>query len=645
MNFFEHQERARRRTLLLAVYFILALLAIVLTVGLCLYLATLYMSDGQYPLSDWLRSETMLWCTGLTLLVVLGGSVHKAWQLRRGGVALAELLAADEVPPDTLDHDNRQLRNVVEEMAIASGIPAPRTFILSHEKAINAMVAGFRPTEAVVFVTQGAVDQLSRDQLQGVIAHEFSHIFNADMRLNMRLMSVLAGILAIGKVGEFLLHGSTRIRHRHDSGKSSVSGVIFVMLLGVALMVIGYLGLFFGRLIKAAISRQRELLADASSVQFTRNPAGIASALIKIRNQGGSFLNTVHGEDMSHMCFGAAVPFRWQALLATHPPVDDRLRALGGEWLARARVRQRQGAATDTASTPASTTALPGAASAFAGSAATVAAAGSRPSRPMARQIGNVGAEQLGYAQSLLQSIPADLRQRLRHPANARWLVCALIISQSRSSAEELAATLPLSQLEHQEVLALTQQCSALGSRLRLPLIDLALPALKQLEASDRRHFLTVLTALSHHDGRLSLFEFCLTRILAEHLAERADRAPDIRFRRYGQLANQLQLVLSIMVHASGARAEAATELFQRAAGALLPAGRGLLEKKRCRLDTLELALTDLRDMLPMLKGPLIQGLADIVLSDGKVQVAEAELLRAIATLIDCPLPPLHGVS
>lgn len=643
MNFFEHQERARRRTLLLATYFLLAMTAIVLAVGLCLYLAALYMNGGQYPLADWLRSDAMLWSSGLTLLVVLAGSAHKAWQLRRGGIALAELLAADEVPPDTIDHDNRQLRNVVEEMAIASGIPAPRTFILSHEPAINAMVAGFRPTEAVVFVTQGAIDQLSRDELQGVIAHEFSHIFNADMRLNMRLMSVLAGILAIGKVGEFLLHGNTRIRHRHDSGKSSVSSVLFMILLGLALMVIGYLGLFFGRLIKAAISRQRELLADASSVQFTRNPAGIANALIKIRNQNGSFLNTVHGEDMSHMCFGATVPFHWQALLATHPPVDERLKALGGEWLARARVRQRQDAPAATAAATVSQGAATAGAGAFAavGGAAAVAA----PMRPLANRIGKVDTVQLGYAQSLLESIPTPLRQRLRQPESARWLVCALIVSQSRSEAATLTATLPLSGLEKQEVLTLAQQCQQLGTRLRLPLIDLALPALKQLDADDRHRFLDVLTSLSHHDGRLSLFEFCLTRILADHLGDRADRAPRIRFRRYGQLANQLQLVLSIMVHASGARDDAARELFQRAAGGLLPAGRHLLEKKRCRLDTLESALTDLRDMLPMLKSPLLQGLADIVLADGKIQVAEAELLRAIATLIDCPLPPLQHTT
>ena len=268
MNFFEHQDRARRNTSVLVGYFVIALVAIVIVVTLAVYVALFWLHDGRYPIRDWIHSPAFLWCGLGTLAVILAGSLHKMWQLRDGGEALAQMLGAREIPPSTSEPNERQLRNVVEEMALASGIPAPRTFVLDQEQGINAMVAGYRPTEAVVMVTRGTLEQLGRDELQGVIAHEYSHIFNADMRMNMRLMAVLAGILAIGKVGEFLMHSSRR--RRYSSRNNNQSGLV---LLGLALVVIGYVGLFFGRLIKAAISRQRELLADASAVQFTRNPA------------------------------------------------------------------------------------------------------------------------------------------------------------------------------------------------------------------------------------------------------------------------------------------------------------------------------------------------------------------------------------
>ncbi|MFN3712649.1 MAG: M48 family metallopeptidase [Alcanivoracaceae bacterium] len=635
MNFFEHQERARRRTFLLAAYFALAVAAIVLAVSLTFYLGLLWLSGGDYPLREWLLSPGMAWCTGLTLVVVLAGSAVKAWQLRDGGVALADLLGAREILTDSNRPEDRRLRNVVEEMAIASGIPAPRTFVMEQEKSINAMVAGYRPTEAVMVVTRGALDHLSREELQGVVGHEFSHVFNADMRINMRLMSVLAGILAIGKVGELMLHANTRRRlYNSRSGKNEVAGIFFLIVMGVVLMVLGYIGLFFGRLIKAAISRQRELLADASSVQFTRNPAGIANALIKIRNQHGSHLVSSHGEDMSHMCFGATVPFHLQHLLATHPPMDERLRALGGEWLARARTRQRQSGPSDTA-IPVS-----GAAMGFAGQTAAEAAV-AVTAHGIANSVGTVGEAHLGYARSLHQSIPEELKQSLRQPDSARWVVLALAIGASRSEADELVALLPLSGLERQTIAHLVGQTRALGTRLRLPLIDLAIPALKQLPDASRQALLAELDQLVRHDQRLTLFEFVLTRILADHLAAKAERAPKIRFRHYPAAACQIQLVLSLMVHASGARDETAEALFRRASGALLPPGRTLLPASDCRIEALDAALTDLRDLTPLLKGPMLDGLADVARADGRIQVQEAELLRGIATLMDCPMPPL----
>jgi uncharacterized tellurite resistance protein B-like protein len=259
----------------------------------------------------------------------------------------------------------------------------------------------------------------------------------------------------------------------------------------------------------------------------------------------------------------------------------------------------------------------------------------------VADSVGAVAEAHLGYARSLLQSIPESLKYQLRQVDSARWVVLALAISVSKSSREELVAGLSLSSLEKDNLLQLVEQIRALGTRLRLPLADLAIPTLQQLSSEQREALLEELNSLVQHDRRLTLFEFVLTRILANHLRAKAGRSLSIRFRRYDAVATQIQLILSLMVHASGAKGEQAQQLFKSAAGTLLPAGRTLLTGKQCRIEALDQALNDLRDLTPLLKGPLLDGLADVARADGLIQVQEAELLRGIASLMDCPMPPL----
>ncbi len=632
MNFFEHQTRARRRTGLLVVYFTLALLLTMVAVNLAGLLAWHWLLQ-PISLAAWLRSPAALWLAGATLLVVAGGSAVRFWQLRGGGSALAGMLQARRIDPDTHLAEERQLVNVVEEMAIASGIPVPQLFVLDNEPAINALVAGFRPTETSVIVTRGALQQLDRDELQGVIAHEFSHVFNADMRLNLRLIAALAGILAIGKTGEFLMHSMRYGSHR--SGRNNGAAAVF--LVGAALMAIGYIGLFFGRLIKAAISRQRELLADAGSVQFTRNPAGIAGALIRIRNGDGSHLNSRHAEDMSHMCFGETLTFRLRGLLATHPSVDERLAALGTPWLARARVDARQRSATATAPAPES---APAQTHAFAETATTMAAA-MPPVARAADTVGTVTPAHLGYARRIHESIPEHLHTALHRSDEAELVMYALVLSVSDGAPGVLLDTLALPPASAERVSQRLRQIQALGTRLRLPLADLAIPALKQAPQADRDRLLARLDTLIRADQRVTLFEFVLTHILADHLGHGAHRNPTVAFRSYRPLAADIRLLLSVMVHASGARDDTATRQFRGLSAAVLPPGTALLPISECKLDALSRALQRLARLTPLLKAGLVDACADAVLADGRVQVAEAELLRAVCTLLDCPMPPL----
>ncbi|MFV1978967.1 MAG: M48 family metallopeptidase, partial [Myxococcota bacterium] len=356
-NFFENQDAARRNTKRLVFLFCLAVIAIA---GMIYLLAVLLTgveqpnpNTGQMVISPlWWQPDLALGVAIGTAIVVGGGSLYKIAQLRSGGAVVAEALGGVPIPPGTQDADERRLLNVVEEMAIASGIPAPPVYLLKDEQGINAFAAGFAPGDAVIGVTRGCIQKLSRDELQGVIAHEFSHILSGDMGLNIRLMGVIHGILIIGIIGYFLLRSSLFSGSSRRSNNRDNSGMAIVAA-GLGLMVIGFLGTFFGNLIKASVSRQREFFADASAVQFTRNPDGIAGALKEFGGyEGGSILASPNAPEASHLFFGQGLRGGLQMLFATHPPLEERILRLDPNWQAgtrRARSRASRAAATGAA--------------------------------------------------------------------------------------------------------------------------------------------------------------------------------------------------------------------------------------------------------------------------------------------------------
>jgi Zn-dependent protease with chaperone function len=358
-GFFERQTTAKRNTTLLVFLFALAVTLIALAVCVIGYLVT--RSDTtSLPFHQWLLSYHGLMTAAAVVLLITGASAIRWFDLAGGGERVARMVNARLLDPSSQDTDERRFRNIVEEMAIASGVPVPQLYIMDNETAINAFVAGYSPNEAVMVVTHGALTQLTRDELQGVIGHEFSHILNGDMRINVRLIALLAGILAIGQIGFFLLYSSS---HRHSfrsSGRNDARGAI--LIIAIALAGIGYLGVFCGRLIQAAVSRERERLADASSVQFTRNPEGIGGALYKIGLKSGYLEHTRHASDMNHMCFGESTKMAFSRLLGSHPPVDERIEAIQPGLLTRLRSRLR-----DRPAEPGHAEAAPQGASGFAG--------------------------------------------------------------------------------------------------------------------------------------------------------------------------------------------------------------------------------------------------------------------------------------
>lgn len=594
MDFFHHQERARRHTLLLLIYFAVAVVVVVVAVNLGSWLFTRWFVI-PYDLNGWLHSRACLWVTLATLAVIAFGSSRRSWQLRDGGDGLARLVGAEEVPAGVRNPTARRLRNVVEEMSIAAGVPAPRTWVLPREHRINAFAAGLTPSRSALVVTRGALERLDRDELQGVVAHEFGHILNADMRLNLRLVAILAGITELGKLGRYLLFADDDDR-RNQRGVFALGGVI--------LIAAGALGLFLGRVIKAAISRQRELLADASAVQFTRQADGLAGALIKIRNGEGSHLRSPHAEDVSHMGFAETLPSALSRLLATHPDLDQRLRGLGAGWAARARVRARQGKP---------------------------ATAPARGDAVHSQRIGHLDDANLGYARSLMSAIPEPLHQALDTVEGSECVLYALILGP-------LTPPPALREGRRGELVSLVREQ---GTRLRLPLLDLALPRLRHLPAERRRVIERQLHGIAAHRHDADLFCWALTAIAGKALVppKRNPAAPGIN--RLNAVAGELQVLFSALAWAGDSAHATALAGFQRATHGLLPPGRLLLPPDRCGAERLDAAVKRLNRLSPLLKAPVIDAAGDLVLADGLVQVAEAELLRALCALLECPMPPL----
>ncbi len=652
MDFFQHQAQARQRTGLLLFYFFLAVFLTVVAVNAAFFVISAFTLQPGLTLGGWLVQPWWAWISLGTLGVIGIGSLTRYLALAEGGHVIADAVRARRIDPDTTDARERVLLNVVEEMAIASGTPVPTTYVMEDEPGINAFVAGFEPTQAVLVVTRGALDAFSRDELQGVVGHEFSHILNGDMRMNVQLYAILAGILLIGRIGEFLLRSAR-------GGRSRGKGAAIPVLVGLLLMVVGYVGLFFGRLIKAAISRQRELLADASSVQFTRNPQGLAEALLKIRNAShSSLLLNAQAEDMSHMCIALPVHMRLSALLATHPPLDERIAAIDPTMLARDRARQH--AAQVQAGTTTTTAGIGGnpAVSALAGTnrAATppTGAPTSTPAGPssvpqaLAASVGQPTPEHLAWAARLRDSIPENIRDMLRTPGGARVAMYGILLagthSQHDAAAVQIVATGD-SDSAAARLRATLPELRRVGTRLRLPCHDLALPVLRSMSEDQKKDFLDVLDQLVRLDGRITLREYLSTSLLRKHLSPRAGARDSVRHRTYASVYGELNVVVSLLSRAAGLADEDCARLHAQVMRGFGVGTPQLLATDVLTAVQLHQALEQLAALSPLLKKPLMDACIDCVSHDNKLQVAEIELVRAIGEALDCPVPPWAGTA
>jgi Zn-dependent protease with chaperone function len=652
MDFFAQQDRARKKTKWLVIYFILAVAAMIAAI----YVVSLLIFSGLQAHEHRFNEEQPqleLWNPQIffgvalgTIAVILIGSSYKTMALSAGGSAVSEMMGARLVNPNATDPDERKLLNVVEEMAIASGVPVPQVYVMDEEDGINAFAAGHKPGDATVTVTRGCMKILSRDELQGVIGHEFSHILNGDMRLNLRLMGTIFGILCLAIVGRILLQTA------RGGGRSR--GQNPLPILGLALLVIGYIGVFFGRLIQAAVSRQREFLADASSVQFTRNPGGITGALKKIGGLGetGSRLSHAHAEELSHMFFGNGVSEPFIGLLETHPPLSDRIRVFDPNFDGKFPYVRYDGLdqPPEEISKP-KRQQVPNLFGTVVGGAILASGDDRKPpvirSRSVMPNLGKPTSLHLEYAEKLRNALPDSVKAAAREPLDAVALIYAMLLSPDESQrATQLAElTKRIDPAIQQKTTALFPDVSQAAAHAHLPMVNLALGTLRHLTADQYAQFSQTLEWLIGSDGKVELFEFVLQKIILHHLAPQfgGTRPPTVQYYSLKPLVPDCAVVLSALANVGSTDAGEIQKAFEAGAPYLRASDTSelqLLPGEQCGVDQIDAALNRLAQAAPLIKKNLIEACVHTVGADGVILETEAELLRAVADTLDCPMPP-----
>ena len=632
-NFFQRQADARSSCQKLVILFIAAVFLIIVALYFAIrliwfiYLFTESFSTNTAKAHSYfakLHAFTFwdpaffIFIAAIVTLFILVASLVKMSTLQKGGGTIAEMLGGRLIPGTSKNPAERQLLNIVEEMAIASGIHVPLVFVLDKEKSINAFAAGLTLYDAAIAVTQGTLDQLSRDELQGVIAHEFSHILNGDTRLNIQLIGIIYGILVIGIIGGQILE-HYRISARY----------VIIFIGGIMLAIIGYTGSFLGRLIQSAVCRQRELLADASAVQFTRNPHGLANAFKKIGGYTfGSRINSVTTKQARHLFFGESHGSGlFSGFLATHPPLEERIRLLEPTFDGKfAKIK----AVETLDATPRITT---------------------RPA-DIVSSVGNPGKESFGNSLALLALIPVQIREALNTPHGAASVICALLLgNDSKEKAAQLNALQRAIVLQGniEEAVRFSELIAKLPQNIRLPLVQLAMPSLRSLNGMEKRNFLMIINALITADNQVTLFEFVIEWMLNKLLSDMENISSKASYFSYSAIGLDILIILRALACAGKIGSK---EKAQQAFAAGIARIPEIESKKPDFYYEENIAFLRVSNALKQLnlasfkiKQSVIDACAHCAFADQTINANEAELLRVISLAMNCPLPPFVPVS
>lgn len=636
MDFFEAQDRARRNTGKLILLYALAVAGIVFSI----YFVTLIAFQTQYagPGSpSWWQPGWFLTVFLMVGIIIGFGTLYRVSQLRKGGSAVAELLGGRKVEPSSTDPLETRLINVVEEMSLASGLSLPDIYILDREENINAFAAGFGTADAAVGVTRGCLEQLTRDELQGVIAHEFSHIFNGDMRLNIRLIGILNGILVIHVMGMILMRsvmfsGGRRVRTSGNNNQGNAA--IAIIAFGLALVIIGWIGMFFGRIIQSAISRQREFLADAAAVQYTRNPDGIAGALRKIGSKRkGAEISDGHAMEMSHLFFASSFHSALDRLYATHPPIERRIQALNVVPLEPSVSRFRVDESRGKKEKMKGNDAMPGGGILSGHKALT-------PEVILAA-IGTILPTQLEQAGSLLNEIPDQLKSAAREPAGSEAVVFALLFAAQRIGQVSEEFRRDAGEMLSDEAEKLIPLLLKAKREWYLPLAELSLPALREMSEEQYKRFRSTVERTIKEASAVTLFPFVLEKMIVHQLdlafgkkKEIEERHSDLR-----NLGTPFSLLLSAVARLSGSEADDALKAGFSSIQPDLPDNFAVAVEEMPDLESLNSAIEEITASSMAVKREFLRAMITIVSFDKEVSPEERELVRAVSESIGVPVP------
>ncbi|MFT6034022.1 MAG: Zn-dependent protease with chaperone function [Arenicella sp.] len=650
MNFFEHQEKARKQSRRLILAFFGVALLIVLTVDLVVMVMFLTSNDETQfnfatllNLDIWIANSTLLLATSVVTGGTIGlASLGKIASLRSGGGKVARDIGATLVTPDTQDRLCRRLYNVVEEIALASGTSVPEVYVMENEPGINAFAAGYSATDAAIAVTQGCLEKLNRSELQGVIAHEFSHIFNGDMRINIHMMGTTFGIMVIAILGRKFLSAS---RYRISSSRDNNGSVLIVI--GLILMAVGYIGLFFARWMKSALSRQREYLADASAVQFTRDPDGISGALKKIAAyQHSSYLQS-DAEEVSHMLFSSG---NRSLMFSTHPPLQQRIsrieKSFDSTEIERLAKKLKQQDKVEHLQAEKAEQEQKNSGNAKSKN-------GFLDLDTMFGEIGNPSIERIAAAAMLTASLPSGLSSSAHSLEWAPEILFYCLLDQNDNirNSQLLVVAEQMGAISERKVQHLIQTHGLLKVEQRLPLLEMSFPTLKRRPVSNIQHIQSTIELIADVDGKIDSFEFLLTRLIKQYLQEfhLPNRTRLHGRRKIQECKSELSIVMSILASHGQERSSAqGLQLAQKA----FKEGMSLVGINHMNLNFSNQWQLDLDNAIAVLdqlsasdKSSVVAALIRAVLDDKKVLTAEHEMLRVICALIHVPIPLLNKIK
>ncbi len=638
MNFFEHQQKARQHTFYLVALFVLAVLALIAIT--LLFLLGLYADQINVPLEifypnllSYVDVTTVIKMgLGVTALVAFG-SIYKYASLSGGGKSVAVSLGGRQLNRNSANSQEKVLLNVVEEMSIASGISTPTVYVL-EESGINAFAAGLTLDDAVIGITEGAIEKLNREELQGVIAHEFSHIFNGDMRLNLQLTATLHGILLIGLIGRFILRSMSRSSHstRLSGNKKGNSG-LYLLVLGLGLFIIGYAGTFFGSIIKANVSRKREYLADATAVQYTRYSRGISGALKKIAYYS-SHLSSPAADTYSHLYFAEGIHKFFGTLMATHPALEDRIKRIEPRWGGRIpdysqtengkvseadRVREER---KEEAKKAKEERMVQGA----------IAAAMMR--------VGQIKEEEIEQVQVDIQALDPKVQERLNDPLGAQAVILSLLYDENSKEAlfdvvkrQNPYLLLELASFMQEEHPSLQKQ-SAL-------IVSLSLNALKSLSVEQYQRFRTIVETFVMIDKHISLFEWSLQYIIQRplemHLGLR--KVPKRTHTHIGAIKKEVEILYSMLAQAQYADESDAQAAFEQTKRAIKAGALQYCPRQEITHDLFLQSVLAIETAKPVIAERIFEGVLHSIKIDGTISVSENAFVHAVAQLMQVPLP------